>query len=62
MKSVYLGKWPFPISTPMQREWLYALPKMNRTGSDPYFYSAMYTRVTFKRNEDATAFKLKFGL
>ena len=65
MKHIYLvsGKVYVSYNTMVeQHDWIEALPKMQRTGSDPYYYSPMMTRITFKRNDDAVAFRLKFGL
>jgi len=39
-----------------------SLPKMKRTNSNAYWYTSLHTRIIFKRNEDALAFRLRFGL
>lgn len=65
MKHIYLFKSGIFVSYQTmaeQNEWIENLPKMQRTGSDPYYYSPMMTRITFKRDADAVAFRLKFGL
>lgn len=65
MKRVHVGMWPFPVLAAHRipiPEWLNTLPKMARTGSPAYSYSKSATTIIFKRDEDATAFKLRFGL
>ena len=65
MKTIHVGSWPFPTGVAKERlEWLLALPKM-RNGSPAYEYGGgggSSSSVKFKRNEDATAFRLKFNL
>ena len=64
MKTIRIGSWPFPTDVAKEQQvWLMELPKMNN-GKDAYTYSgaSTYSKIIFKRNEDATAFRLKFNL
>jgi hypothetical protein len=64
MKTIRVGSWPFPTGVAAERQvWLLELPKM-KNGSPAYTYDSglTFSRIIFKRNEDATAFRLKFDL
>ena len=64
MKIIHVGAWPFPTGViKEQLRWLAELPKM-KNGSDAYEYigGGNSSKVRFKRNEDATAFRLKFNV
>lgn len=42
--------------------WLKQLPRMQRTGTRAYSDNESGLKIWFKRDEDAVAFRLKFGL